>query len=317
MLPFRQILIAADYSENSREAFHVACSLARPNSTRMVILHALAPKFNAEDTVYSTQQTVRFKHIEPDICDYEHDREKLRIGYTPDRPLEVAYRTREGMPADAILQEAAETGSDLIVMGTHGRTGLQRLITGSVAEEVLRRAQSPVLAVRQAIEVGTANSDEVVIHPTDFSECSKAALQTARELARDRGSRLMLVHVVPPEPMVYESFYIPSDLQSIRESLMAMAGDLEGTDLRHAVAIRLLQGSVAGEIVRLASEEPGRTFIVLGTHGRSGLNRALMGSVAEAVMRMAKGPVLTVKTPMAQSSPSPGEAHKGVVTGRA
>ena len=92
---------------------------------------------------------------------------------------------------------ADEIGADLIVMGTHGPTLLRRLLAGSVATAVLRGARSPVMALRFAEHPHAAEEIRVIVHPTDFSEGSEAALRVARSLACDRGARLVLLHVAP------------------------------------------------------------------------------------------------------------------------
>ena len=131
---FQTILVAADFSESSRQAFRVACSLARADKTRMIVLHVVEPLYVAEEPVYFGQQTVHFSVVERDPGEYESLQRRLRQSYVPDHPLEVEYRTRDGTPAEEILSSAEELGCDLIVMGTHGRTGLDRLLSGSVAE---------------------------------------------------------------------------------------------------------------------------------------------------------------------------------------
>jgi nucleotide-binding universal stress UspA family protein len=136
----------------------------------------------------------------------------------------------------------------------------------------------------------------VILHPTDFSERSDAALQVARTLASDLGARLVIQHVGPPEllcdgtagiaidPLVY---HVP--LEELRERIC-------GRDLKHSPETRLDRGHAANGILTAAGEL-GCDLIVMGTHGRTGLRRLLVGSVAEAVLRSAGCPVLFVKTP--------------------
>ena len=184
MQPFEKILFAADFSENSKEAFRAACSLAFENKTRLVVLHVAEPKFVPEEPVYYGQQTVQFFPTEPDKAHHEALKQKLREVYTPDHPLDVEYQTREGDASAEILRMAKEIGSDVIVMGTHGRTGLRWLLAGSVAIAVLHGAPCPVLALRAAEEPRQAKEISVILHPTDFSVDSEAALRVARSLAR-------------------------------------------------------------------------------------------------------------------------------------
>ena len=130
-----------------------------------------------EQPVYYGQQTVQFFPAEPDKARHEALEQKLREVYTPDRPVDVEYQTREGDASTEILRMANEIGSDVIVMGTHGRTGLRWLLAGSVAVAVLHGAACPVLALRTAEQPRPAKEIRVILHPTDFSVDSEAALR--------------------------------------------------------------------------------------------------------------------------------------------
>jgi nucleotide-binding universal stress UspA family protein len=142
-----------------------------------------------------------------------------------------------------------------------------------------------------------------VLHPTDFSQYSEFAFRLACSLARDYGARLMVLHVAAP-PMAVAGqgvmmFPPEDDLAPLREKLR----QLRPRDLKVQVEQRLLEGDAATEILRLA-EETKCDVIVIGTHGRTGLARLLMGSVAEQVVRRAPCPVVTVKTPQPATTPS-------------
>jgi nucleotide-binding universal stress UspA family protein len=159
MQRFATILFAADFSKNSKEAFGAACSLAVENKTRLLVLNVVEPNWVPEEPVYYGQQSVQFHAAEPDQSRHEALRRELREVYAPDRPIHVDYQTREGEAAVEILRTAEELGCDLIVMGTHGRTGLSRLLMGSVAESVLSKASCPVLVVKAAQRVAAPTSD--------------------------------------------------------------------------------------------------------------------------------------------------------------
>ncbi|HKA55947.1 MAG TPA: universal stress protein [Candidatus Binatia bacterium] len=128
-----------------------------------------------------------------------------------------------------------------------------------------------------------------ILHPTDFSPQSEQAYRAARILARDCNARLIVVHVLTPPP-----------LRTAREKERGPeASDTQLRDLRTKLrglshTYKILQGRPAAEIVA-AAKNIGADLIVMGTHGRSGLTRALLGSVAESVLRKAPCPVLTVK----------------------
>ncbi len=137
---------------------------------------------------------------------------------------------------------------------------------------------------------------KTILFPTDFSHTGDAAMELATMLARDSGARLLIVHVEEP-PLAYgggELYYgIP---EPATEDLKKMLVDVKPSDPQVSYEHRLITGDPASAMVKLAEEE-GVDMIVLGTHGRTGLLRLLMGSVAEAVVRRAKCPVLTFKQP--------------------
>ncbi len=139
-----------------------------------------------------------------------------------------------------------------------------------------------------------------VLHPTDFSERSAAAFRLACALARDYDAWLIALHVIPSEVVYGEGVVLPTP-QGYRLEMLAKLEALraEGPGVR--VEPRLAEGGPAEEIIRLVKEVP-CDLVVMGTHGRTGLGRLLMGSVAEQVVRKAPCPVLTVKQPFGEAA---------------
>lgn len=160
---------------------------------------------------------------------------------------------------------------------------------------------------------------KTILHPTDFSERSACGLPLACALARDHGARLVVAHVVePPMPINYEGVVIPTqdtDVETVRAKLQ----ELTDRDPKVRAEGIVVEGNPAVEILRLA-EKLKCDLIVLGTHGRTGLSRLLMGSVAEQVVRKARCPVLTVKTPIpdapASGRTAPQSAGRPVATAK-
>ncbi|MDR3637069.1 MAG: universal stress protein [Isosphaeraceae bacterium] len=293
MPAFRSVLLAADFSESSREAFLLACSLAHEQKTRLVVLHVVERMPIVEQAVAfgDAGEVVPLEGGQP-----HHDalRERLVELYAPSHPIDVSYVVRDGDPAGEVLRLAHDVGADLIVMGTHGRTGLRRLLAGSVAESVLRKAGHAVLALRGAEQPGRSVSIGTIVHPVELEEPSEVALSAARSLAREQGARLVLVYVAPLDLMLNPRGTLFLDLEDYERALEAIRARTDGPDLKYPVEARLERGAPAGEILRVA-RETGCDLIVMGTHGRSGLSRFLAGSVAEAVLRGSHCPVLAVK----------------------
>lgn len=139
MLPIRRILQPTDFSEWSEVAFRLATALARDYGASLIVLH-----------VASNPAMVMADGIIPPAVDDAKDslREELQRIQTPDTSVHLIHRLEEGNPASEILRVAQAVGADLIVMGTHGRRGLKRLLMGSVAEQVVRNSPCPVLTVK-------------------------------------------------------------------------------------------------------------------------------------------------------------------------
>lgn len=136
-----------------------------------------------------------------------------------------------------------------------------------------------------------------ILHPTDFSSNSACALRYACALARDCAAKLVVVHALEPAAaMVGEAALAPYDLEELRQTAQKQLDELKIADQALNVE-RLLRDGSAPAVILDAADEFAADLIVMGTHGRTGLNRLLMGSVAEMILRRAPCPVLTVKEP--------------------
>jgi len=153
MMPFKTILFATDFSPTSAVAFNVAAALARDYRARVIALHVIEP-VRVGFSEYGN-------YIGPEE-DKVRATELLNAIEAPSPRVTMEHRMMEGAPAEVIVETAAEVKADLIVLGTHGRTGFTRLVMGSVAEEVLRNAPCPVLTIRSVINVPTEETDEAV-----------------------------------------------------------------------------------------------------------------------------------------------------------
>lgn len=290
---FQRILFAGDFSRRSRGAFDAACALAGESGAHLHILNVVEPVLVAGPpgpargarlpAVLPADTPVHRKEIEGQLRDFYRE--------TP--PVTADYLVRHGNAPDEILRAAEDLDSDLIVVGTHGRGGVDRMICGSVAESVMRRSSRPVLVARDGEEARPDATIRMILHPTDFSMHSWPALGVARALARAHRAGLALMHVAPAEVLAGGTFYAPADLGPDREELAKLqqsaAAGLEGR-----VTARFCQGDPVTEIL-LAAEDLGCDLIVMGSHGRTGLRRLLMGSVAESVCRRAPCLTLIVK----------------------
>ncbi len=220
-----------------------------------------------------------------------------------ERGVPARTRFEFGDPAERLTALGRTGRYALLALGTHGRTGLARWALGSVAEQVVRGARCPVLTVRRR-DGGTvekAHSGRVLV-AVDFSPASDAALERAVELAGALGAGIDLLHVWEPPPPIEAPGMAPwlFDDSAARDLLERTRRSLEPRGLR-GVTVRLESGDPAYHILE-AARALLPDLLVLGTHGRGGVRRLILGSVAEAVVRRAPCPTLTVHAPVERAA---------------
>jgi nucleotide-binding universal stress UspA family protein len=216
--------------------------------------------------------------------------------------MEAILATQEGDPSRTIVDQALAVPADLVVMGTHGRSGFERFVVGSVAEKVLRKAPCPVLMVPPHVtatlpaEVRFKN----ILCPMDFSPSALQALGFALDLARQADGSVTVLHVLEwlaeEEPRAYEHFNVPEYRRYLigdaRERLQKLVADEPRT--WSAIENVVVPGRPHREILRMAADSP-VDLIAMGAQGRGGLGLALFGSTTQQVVRAATCPVLTVR----------------------
>ena len=295
MLHINSILFPTDFSPAAEDAFSHASHLAA--------------QYDAEIHVFTVVTPEEAGQVNPmDYLPLESSEESddlyLTGGEDADapasQPIRAVYQKMEGPdPAESILDYANEHDVDLVVMGTHGRRGVERLLTGSVSEEVVRRAPCPVFTVVGRDDPGPGPEIKRILVPVDFSEHARLGAEYARALATGYGATIDLVHVV--EDAVFPTVYgidpltpvLPDVHDRAREALESLADDI--VDDATSVELHVTAGHASRDIVDFA-EEHESSLIVMTTHGRTGLKRFLIGSVAEKVVRQARCPVFTVKS---------------------
>jgi nucleotide-binding universal stress UspA family protein len=205
--------------------------------------------------------------------------------------VEVETEVHQGRVVDGILVEAERHGVELIVMATHGRQGLQRARLGSVTEQVLVRSPSPVVVVHAGHPQPRLGGPLLV--PVDGSPGAEAALPVARALAQALAARVVLLQVVPPL-IRYEPDFEADERAAVEAYLEGLAAGFRQIGV--AAEARTVSGPIAGTILDLA-DTAGADLIVMGTHAATGITRALLGSVADEVVRNAPQPVVLVRRP--------------------
>jgi nucleotide-binding universal stress UspA family protein len=215
----------------------------------------------------------------------------------PDRPadLDVQIRIRSGNTEDEIRSAIDQELAGIVVMGTPHHGLIRRLLIGSVTEDMLRKMPVPLLTVS-----GDARPRSLtrILFATDLTDPSKEGFRFALELARTLGANLIVHHSIEPIPVAYGGAMPVIDDPTDRKLLMEHARrklsdlELEGARQQVVVVSEITEG-VASEKILAASEESGSGLIVLTIHNKGLLERALLGSTAERIVREARIPVLS------------------------
>jgi nucleotide-binding universal stress UspA family protein len=232
---------------------------------------------------------------------YRRLEEELRDWLSPATAagLRTGVILDEGTPAACILDRARETPADLIIMGTHGQGGFERLMLGSVAEKVLRKAACPVMTVPPRVAGASKLPFAHILCPIDFSDSSIAALQFAFSLAQESNARLTLLHVFewPSDEASAKRVFDRSEFQRWWEAeTRQQLEDLIPAEVRNwcTPETRLAFGKPYQQILNLvASDQIG--LIVMGVRGRNPIDLMLFGSTTNQVVRQAACPVLTLR----------------------
>ena len=292
MIALRTILVPHDFSPHADAALRRASGFAQATRARIHLLHACALPVGSLMPYEMAVPTGVWDAIRAGA---ERRLEEVRRSL-PRLGIEAGAEVSSRLPVDAILESARESRAELIVMGTHGRTGLEHAVLGSVAERTLRLAPCPVVSVKE----GDAGAlPRRVLVATDFSSTGEHAREVGFAVARHFGAEVHLVHALdvlpplvsayalaPPAALVVEAREnankrLDAALEAMRARGVRATGHL--TDAPAAPAIARIAGAVEADLV------------VVGTHGYTGLRHALLGSVAERTLRLVRCAVLTVK----------------------
>ena len=280
---FRKLLCPIDFSKNSIAALSEAAKLARKDDAMVYLMHVEFVAMNkpAELTDYDitlSTEPIRFR--------LEQIAREHLAGMRRELVVEA------GWPGKLIEKAARDFDVDLIVMATHGRTGMARLFLGSIAEHVIRTSDRTVLSFGPGTAVGALKK---ILCPVDFDPNSISALKFGWRLAQRYKASVSLLHVValPFEPAeVPVEAPVPEWEQNSLAELEEVATENLSAKARCKLMVR--RGDPALAILEVEKElKP--DLIVMATHGRTGLSHMVLGSVAERTVRESTAPVLTVR----------------------
>jgi nucleotide-binding universal stress UspA family protein len=289
---FEKILFPTDGSDGADAAFDHVLDLAVTHDATVYVL-------NVANTVYGT-----IAEKEGGTVDVLRERGEAAVEDAARRARERDVATvtavTTGDPHQGIVDYANDRGVDVIVMPTHGRRGLERFLLGSTTERVVRRADAPVLTMRPYEE------DNRIEHPyrnvlvaTDGSACSDHALETCIEIAGAEAADLHLLSVVETAALGAD---VRSELQidSLEERARRIVDD--GAESAAAAGVDSTTTTVefassVPSTIRAYVDDHDVDLVVVGTHGRTGFDRYVLGSVSEKLIRTSPVPVMTVREP--------------------
>jgi len=298
MTEFSHILCPVDFSDASRHAVGHAIAVASWYGSRLTALHVLRRGVVFEPPILFAERGA----VDALPADRQQVWTSLNGWIEPAlaRGITADARIDEGIPADCILQCARVLPADLVVIGTHGRGAIERLVLGSVAERVLRHAPCPVLTVPPRAATASTLPFKRLLCPVDFSQPSLEALRVALSLAEESDAELTLLHAIdwPDDETflveTFESLDMRRQLEvQTAERLDALVPDEARVFSRPAtkVVVGRAHDAIVASAADLAAD-----LIVIGVHGRNQLDLTLFGSTTHQVVRRASCPVLTIRS---------------------
>jgi len=284
---YNKILVGFDGSEFSRAALLEAANRIKRRGGKIILLNAVY--FDEEEFGNKPEQLEKRMESGKKICSGAKEMVRKEFG------IDIESIVSEGEPPEVIARTAQEMNADLIAMGTHGRRGIKRFIMGSVTSGVIGHAPCDVLVVKKPCTRCTGEFTSILL-PFDGSAFSKKALSHAYALAKDEGSEVTALYVIPR----YEEMIGFMKTDSIRKSLHKEAEriielakqSVSSNGVTLATAIE--EGNAADKIVETANRMK-HDLIVMGSYGWRGVNKAILGSTTERVIMNASCPIMVVK----------------------
>ena len=284
---FRRILAAADDSPSARRAFDRALTLARHWDADVVLGHVCE---TVPDEAHSLLTASNLEEMSQREAEWGMNQLTEVAG---DQEVRVLIRSGRDI-AGTLCEMADDEDVDLVTMGTLGRTGIARFLIGSVTEQVVRRAPCPVWVERGS--GSTAGRLERLVVATDLSPMSEAGLELAAALATDRSLGAEVVCAVEPR-------YRQLAVDVRKQLIVGLTAQVEALAKKHFgdadPRVTIVEGANVVDAVTAHLVRTSADLLVVSTHGRTGLERVLMGSVAEQLVRFSPCSVLTARSPAA------------------
>jgi nucleotide-binding universal stress UspA family protein len=300
MMNLKSILFPTDFSRCADQALTHAVYLAEKYHAALHLLHVVT-LFEDQPGVLSDELAETEALVKKLEEKAEIELHNVANTHGSDDMEIVTNQKRAISAAPAILEYASKNGIDLIVMGTHGRRGIGHLLLGSTAEEVVRLAECPVFTIRESEEVKPIKLFERILVPVDFSDHSKKSLAYAKDIANSYNANLQLLHII--EDTIHPAFSL-SGKSSIFDLVPGIEEDcrrrieelIQETGISNENTEIIVKGGQAAHDIIKFSKDNSSDLVVIATHGLTGIEHLLLGSITEKVVRMAPCPVFTVKS---------------------
>ena len=297
-----RLLVTLDGSEFGEHALPFARSIAERSGASVNLSHVRCCD-PPDDLLQNTP--FQYEGVSMELYDERHEEEQRRYlservaGLQRDLPgAEVSSSLLEGYVTEALNRHAREMDADLIIMTTHGRTGVSRAWLGSVADSLVRHSSFPLMVIRPMEDGETfpeARFDHVLI-PLDGSPIGENILEPSVELGRIMGSRVTLLHVVAPHLSIgarvspLPAGHFKNRLEEAEQYLAKVRTNLEKEGIETDIVI---DSNIApARAILAAAEDKDVDLIALATHGYTGVKRAILGSVTDKVLRASRWPLL-------------------------
>ena len=295
---FKKILVPLDGSDRAEQAVVIAVKLAEFARSEIILLRV--PDYAATTAPFEEVSDYTWMR---DSLDPAQDEAQAYLSFVQNKIAhpDIMVRTivAEGDRADGIVKTAVSAKIDLIVMSTHGRTGLSRMMLGSITKKVLQKAPCPVLAVRSAEAINR------ILIPLDGTRLSESALDPGLAAAKATGSRITLIRVhsevplYPEQTTPVEQFdtdinqFLPElYYENATQRLQQIVTNQQGSGVD--IDFKILTGEVASTILDyIHAEKIG--LVVMATHGRTGLNRLIYGSITEKILHNTTANMLIIR----------------------
>lgn len=307
---YRSVLLPLDGSPFGEHALQVATTLARRSGARLHLVHVHNP--NADVVTWEPVTPFRFQGLDRSEREWDGNELLLEEQYLTTQTQVLSGQVAgcadckiiSGPVVAALEQEIRDTNPDLVVMATHGRSGFSRLWLGSVADALVRCVHKPLLLVRTESEDAPIVPSQLhsILVPLDGSLLAESVVPHALELGEGAAVTITLLRVVPPvwtspeimsEPDTISEGALRERINESREYLTGVADRMKAEGLN--VKCEVVVGTAAAATILEYARRREVDVIAMATHGRGGMRRLILGSVADKVLRGAEVPMLVYR----------------------